>query len=140
MPDKPFALSIVPPRPPAEDDYDAICTTMMESARGRWFLDEYARRNRSADTAVVLAAIERVEGAIRGKPYPSFRTQLLDMAKAITLTRAEVAEIRPQAQAQDNVKDEAQDKVQGKAARPPDDGQGAMVQGALVQGAMGQRA
>jgi hypothetical protein len=105
MPDRPFALSLVPPLPPAEDDYDAICATMMESARGRWFLDEYARRNRNADTALVLAAIERVESAIRGErdqqPYQSFRTQLLEMAKAITMTRAEVAEIGPQAQARD---------------------------------------
>jgi hypothetical protein len=105
MPDRPFALSLVPPLPPAEDDYDAICATMMESARGRWFLDEYARRNRNADTALVLAAIERVESAIRGErdqqPYQSFRTQLLEMAKAITMTRAEVTEIGPQAQARD---------------------------------------
>jgi hypothetical protein len=106
MPDRPFALSLVPPLPPAEDDYDAICATMMESARGRWFLDEYARRNRNADTALVLAAIERVESAIRGErdqqPYQSFRTQLLEMAKAITMTRAEVAEIAPQTQARAN--------------------------------------
>jgi hypothetical protein len=106
MPDRPFALSLVPPLPPAEDDYDAICATMMESARGRWFLDEYARRNRNADTALVLAAIERVESAIRGErdqqPDQSFRTQLLEMAKAITMTRAEVAEIAPQTQARAN--------------------------------------
>jgi hypothetical protein len=102
MPDKPFALSIVSPQPPAEGDYDAICATMMQSARGRWFLEEYARRNRSADTSQVLTAIERIESVIRSElgqqPYQSFRNDLLEMAKAITLTRAEVAAIRPESQ------------------------------------------
>jgi hypothetical protein len=96
---------MVPPSPPpAEDDYDAICATMMGSTRGRWFLDEYARRNRNADTTLVLAAIERLETGIRGEreqhSFQGFRAQLLDMAKAITTTRAEVAAIAPQAQPQ----------------------------------------
>jgi hypothetical protein len=108
MPDQPFALSVVSPQPPAaEGEYDAICATMMQSARGRWFLDEYARRNRSADTAVVLSAIERIESVIRSElgrqPYQSFRGELLEMAKAITLTRAEVAAIRPEGQGQSEV-------------------------------------
>ena len=33
----------------------------METARGRWFLSEYARRLRAADTDRLLAAIERLE-------------------------------------------------------------------------------
>ena len=37
----------------------------MESARGRWFLEEYARRNRNADTKLVLSAIERLERLVR---------------------------------------------------------------------------
>jgi hypothetical protein len=65
MSDESLALSTIPPRPPAEDDYDLICATMMGSGRGRWFLDEYARRNRNADTALVLAAIERLEAVLR---------------------------------------------------------------------------
>jgi hypothetical protein len=102
MPDQPFALSIISPQPPAEGEYEAIHATMTQSARGRWFLDEYARRNRSADTGLVLAAIARMESVIRSEmgqqPYQSFRNDLLDMATAITLTRAEV--IRPEGQAQ----------------------------------------
>ncbi len=102
MPEEPFALSTIPTPPPAEGDYDAICATVMESARGRWFLDEYARRNRNADTRLLLAAIERIETVIRGErdqqAYQSFRTDLLEMATAIAQTRAEVAEIRPEAQ------------------------------------------
>ncbi len=33
----------------------------METARGRWFLAEYAKRNRSADTASILEAITQLE-------------------------------------------------------------------------------
>jgi hypothetical protein len=38
-------------------DYDAIESAIMESSRGRWFLSEYARRNRHADTNLLLSAI-----------------------------------------------------------------------------------
>jgi hypothetical protein len=103
MSEKPSALSTIPPQPPAEGEYDLICATMAESARGRWFLDEHARRNRNTDTLLVLAAIERIEGMIRGEreqqAYQSFRGDLLDMAKAIAQTRAEVAAIEPEAPA-----------------------------------------
>lgn len=42
-------------------DYDAIAAAVMETARGRWFLAEYARRNRQSDTEMVLSAIARLE-------------------------------------------------------------------------------
>ena len=100
MSDEPFALATVPLAPPASGDYDAICATVMESARGRWFLDEFARRNRNADTSLVLNAIERIERVIRGErdqqAYQGFRMELLEMAKTIAVTRAEVAEIAPE--------------------------------------------
>lgn len=47
--------------PLSEMDYEAIAGAVMETARGRWFLAEYARRNRQADTQTVLAAIARLE-------------------------------------------------------------------------------
>src|SRR5262245_24273759 len=99
MSEKPSALSTIPP--PAEGEYDLICATIAESAGGRWSLDEYARRNRNTDTAQVLGAIERIEAMIRGEReqqvYQSFRSELLDMAKAIAQTRADVAAIEPEA-------------------------------------------
>ena len=53
-------------RPPAmpDEDYEAIEAAVMDTARGRWFLAEFARRNRTADTTVLLAAIERLEGML----------------------------------------------------------------------------
>jgi hypothetical protein len=99
---EPSALSTIPPRPPAaEGDFEAIYATVRQSARGRWFLDEYARRNRNADTNLVLAAIERIETVVRDsrdrEAYHSVRGDLLEMARTIAVTRAEVAESKPEA-------------------------------------------
>lgn len=46
------------------DDYDAVAAAVMETARGRWFLEEFARRNRAAETKTVLAALSGVEARI----------------------------------------------------------------------------
>ncbi len=52
------------PRPagtPAEDDYQTFYAVLAESARGRAFLAEHARRARQADTTTLVAAFERLE-------------------------------------------------------------------------------
>src|SRR5262245_35867595 len=50
---------------PADADYDIIHATITATERGRWFLDEYHRRHRGADTELVLTAVGRIEQAIR---------------------------------------------------------------------------
>ena len=84
-----------------EADYEAIEGAVMETARGRWFLAEYARRNRSADTTMLLKALDRIEGAMRGKqsvePVDRIRFDLVEMSKAIARTKAEIASIKPDA-------------------------------------------
>jgi len=47
-------------------DYDAIHATIIASERGRWFLEEHARRHRGADTNLVLTSLDRIERLIRG--------------------------------------------------------------------------
>jgi hypothetical protein len=66
MADEAFALSPISARAslPGEEDYEAIREAFMETSRGRWFLGEYARRNRNADTRMVLDAVERIEEAL----------------------------------------------------------------------------
>ena len=63
MADEAFALSPISARAtqPREEDYDAISEAFMETSRGRWFLGEYAKRNRNADTRMVLDAVARIE-------------------------------------------------------------------------------
>jgi hypothetical protein len=48
----------------ADSDYEAIESAIMETSRGRWFLSEYARRNRHADTNVLLSAINKLKEVI----------------------------------------------------------------------------
>jgi len=92
------------PHPPApiplsEADFDLIEAAVMETGRGRWFLAEYARRNRHSDTMTLLRAIERLEAAVRGERAPEsverIRFDLFEMAKAIARTKAEIAAIKP---------------------------------------------
>ncbi|RJF76717.1 hypothetical protein D4Q52_05310 [Rhodopseudomonas palustris] len=63
MADEAFALSPINARAamPSDADYDAIREAFMETSRGRWFLSEYAKRNRNADTRMVLDAVARIE-------------------------------------------------------------------------------
>jgi len=66
MADEAFALSPISARAalPSEADYDAIREAFMETSRGRWFLGEYAKRNRNTDTSMVLDAVARIEDAL----------------------------------------------------------------------------
>jgi hypothetical protein len=72
MADEAFALSPISARsaPPSEADYDAIRDAFMETSRGRWFLGEYAKRNRNADTRMVLDAVARIEDTIAAQRQP----------------------------------------------------------------------
>src|SRR5436305_3705612 len=90
------------PAPISEADYEAIEAAVMETARGRWFLAEYARRNRNADTTMLLKALDRIEAVVRGEHSVSsvdrIRFDLLDMSKAIARTKAEIAAMKPDAE------------------------------------------
>ena len=100
MSDENFALALQAPQP-TETDYEAIHATVMDSERGRWFLAEYARRNRNADTTLLLAAIERIEAAIHlqraipALPIPPL--QLADLAGALAEAKRNLAAIKPDA-------------------------------------------
>lgn len=73
MADDAFALSPISARAtmPTEADYDAICEAFMETSRGRWFLVEYAKRNRNADTRAVLDAVGRIETMLDERKAPA---------------------------------------------------------------------
>ena len=55
---------LAPPEGVRAWDYHLIEEAMMETARGRWFLREYARRIRAAETSQLLAALERIEKSV----------------------------------------------------------------------------
>src|SRR5579863_1845314 len=93
MADEAFALSPISARAaqPSEEDYDAISEAFMETSRGRWFLGEYAKRNRNADTRMVLDAVAKIEETLAASRKP-VRDPLLD--KALQSLRAALTQAR----------------------------------------------
>ncbi len=72
-------------------DFDAIEAAVMETARGRWFLKEFARRNRNADTQAVLEAVDRLKALpLDARTVEPFKACLEKMAATIRETREEV--------------------------------------------------
>lgn len=78
-------------------DFAAIQAAVLETPRGRWFLGEFARRNRIAETDVLLQAIRRLEhsapgteGAAQANPAGS---HFASAADALTRAKANLAEI-----------------------------------------------
>jgi hypothetical protein len=85
MADEAFALSPISARAtlPGEEDYDAISHAFMETSRGRWFLGEYAKRNRNADTRMVLDAVARIEETIAAQKQPAAQDRLTEALATI---------------------------------------------------------
>ena len=82
-----------------EAEYQALEATIAQTARGRWFLAEFARRNRAADSQALLGSICRLEEAVerarRGPDVERLRTNLSEMARMLVHTRNEIAALRP---------------------------------------------
>jgi hypothetical protein len=98
MADEAFALSPISARStqPREEDYDAISEAFMETSRGRWFLGEYAKRNRNADTRMVLDAVARIEESLAAQRQPASESGL---AEALAVISSAVDEARAAATA-----------------------------------------
>ena len=89
------------PRRSLAADYSAIEDALAATPRGRWFLAEYTRRNRSAETEMLLEAIAKLETAVL-KPQRQTAmapghvfAELVEMSEAIARTRREIAQIKP---------------------------------------------
>ncbi len=88
-----------PHRTGLAEDYAALEAALSAFPRGRWFLAEYARRSRTAETDMLLEAIARLETAVlkpqRQAPPGNVFSELVEMSEAIARTRREIAQIRP---------------------------------------------
>ncbi len=105
-------------------EFESIEEAIMQNPRGRWFLNEYARRNRSADTDRLVDAIEHLYKAALGArpqaeaapapvaapaPLPQaanefdapgvnldvIRRALADMRQQIATARRDMAAVKP---------------------------------------------
>lgn len=93
----------------SEADYEAIADAVMETERGRWFLKEYARRNRNTDTQTVLDALARLEDRITTDAPSGGDTSValishnvIDLAEAITQVKREVQDLGGQGDEKDH--------------------------------------
>ncbi len=88
-----------PPSARPAANYAAIEAALARHPRGRWFLTEYARRNRAADTQMLLEAITKLEMAVlrpqRQQESGTVLSELVAMSEAIARTRREIAQITP---------------------------------------------
>jgi hypothetical protein len=77
--------------PGLDDDFETIQSAVKETERGRWFLSEYERRGRSAETQVLLDAVSTLERIVRAVQQDvSVSDTSPDIAQAVRTTRAEI--------------------------------------------------
>ncbi len=58
-------MSALPASDPLQDaNFETLEAAVMETARGRWFLNEHARRQRVSETERLLVALQRLERAL----------------------------------------------------------------------------
>lgn len=98
------------PTPLSDADYEAIAAAVMETARGRWFMAEFARRNRQADTHQLLEAIRRIERVV-GLQGPQSQP---DLEPDLGETAALISDLRIDLE---RISGKAQDRASGLAAR-----------------------
>ncbi|MDB5566934.1 MAG: hypothetical protein JWP84_3500 [Tardiphaga sp.] len=108
MAEEAFALSPISARPtvPGEADYDAIREAFMETSRGRWFLNEYAKRNRHTDTGMVLEAVARIEASLAAQKQPpaiSLIESLGAIRSAVRQAKATAIEAMPRAESDETL-------------------------------------
>ncbi|MBK8007977.1 MAG: protein phosphatase CheZ [Rhizobiales bacterium] len=114
------------PLPPAnqiisETDFEAIEAAVKETARGRWFLEEFAQRNRNADTKLVLDAIQRLQRSVLGadtapvQPLPVIREDLNEIERTAEQTRKRLREMDASRQRDGNLGDELNHIVKDSA-------------------------
>lgn len=60
-----------PPHGINDVDYEAIEAAVTETVRGRWFLNEFARRNRASEMRQLLEAMARLETTVASQAQPA---------------------------------------------------------------------
>jgi hypothetical protein len=77
--------------PPSEAEYNAVYAAVTATERGRWFLMEFANRSRKADTELILAAIARIDAAVRTGTAPQAAVDTVTVPAAAVPDEAVVA-------------------------------------------------
>jgi len=64
------------------ESFESLEAAVMETPRGRWFLEEYARRQRSAETLAILDILKKLENSIADNGF-STAPKMVETAKPI---------------------------------------------------------
>ncbi len=74
----------------SEQEYRAIEQTLLETARGRWFLAEHGRRSRRLDTVLLEDAIGRLSNSLSQPPpvLATLRAELEKLSSFIAQTKS----------------------------------------------------
>jgi hypothetical protein len=112
--------------PLSSQDYEAIEAAVQETSRGRWFLSEYARRNRQADTLQLLDAIARLDKTVRDTAASAPAAAGLDpvlrnLARRVHRTREEVTAGLAPGEARPEPGSESLDVIAANALRANND-------------------
>ncbi len=75
------------PQGMSDVDYEAIEAAVTETVRGRWFLAEFARRNRGAEVKLMLDAMGRLETLVTTQAQPSLPPPSSDPSIRLMLQR-----------------------------------------------------
>jgi len=78
----------------AREEYRTIEATLLESARGRWFLAEHGRRARRLDSALLEDAIGKLQKSIRQPPalLGQLQSEVEDIRAKIDAARSELSQ------------------------------------------------
>jgi hypothetical protein len=117
-----------------DEDFEAIEQAVLETERGRWFLAEYAARNRRSETTTLLASIAKLEKAVASelhhntfstasKPYHTLASDLETLIGAMALPNHDLkdpieglaADISSNAFALAGLADKIRDQIDGLA-------------------------
>ena len=83
----------------SHSEYDALEEAVMQTARGRTFLREHARRNRAVASDLVLRSLDECRGYFQrnelAQPSEILSAELQSMSDAIAHTRRDIAAIKP---------------------------------------------
>lgn len=75
--------------------FEAVLEAVQDSSRGRWFLEEYKRRESQADTGRLMEAVGRIETRIEGMAgHLTAAEDLSKVRQAIAKTRSDIVNLQ----------------------------------------------
>lgn len=84
-----MSTAVHPAAEDAEQEYRAIEQTLLQNARGRWFLSEHGRRARRLDTETLEHALQQLQSSLREPPalLGQLRTELESLQSLLGASR-----------------------------------------------------